>query len=214
MNSTLFSNTNIQYLLASASPRRKQLLEQIGLPFTVVPSDKEEVVKETLPGSVVDTLSRQKSMDIAKQLANHQLSDELCGKDSIIIGADTVVANGRQILGKPKNRDDAYHMLSTLSGHSHQVYTGVTFCYVKNSEIPYHHTFHVKTNVFMKPANSKLINYYLDTDEPYDKAGAYGIQGLGALLVDHIEGDYNNVVGLPISKLYDELTKFISKHHI
>ncbi len=183
-------------ILASASPRRKELLEQIGLLFTIEVSSVEEVITKTVPHEIVMELSAQKAIDVKRKT----------GTDSIVIGADTIVAyrnaETEQILGKPKGEEQAYQMLKNLQGNSHHVYTGVTICFEAKV-----HTFYEKTKVEVYPMSDEQIWDYIKTKEPMDKAGAYGIQGRFAAYIKGIEGDYNNVVGLPIGRLYQELYK-------
>ena len=240
---------NVRLVLASASPRRRELLSQIGLEFTVMPSTKEENAKATEAGALVQELSRQKAEDIWEQLSGgqqnpdanqeqlsgadqeqisdanqgqnpdanqgqlsdadqEQISDEmrepnLNGKrqpELLVIGADTVVCCEGKILGKPHSREAAAEMLAALQGRSHEVYTGVTL-YSQSEAV----TFFECTQVEFYPMTEAEISDYIDSKEPMDKAGAYGIQGLGARFVKGIRGDYNNVVGLPIGRLYQEL---------
>lgn len=209
---------NVRLVLASASPRRRELLSQIGLEFTVMPSTKEENAKTTEAGALVQELSRQKAVDIWEQLSGgqgqnpdadqEQISEEtqepnLNGKrqpELLVIGADTVVCCEGKILGKPHSREAAAEMLTTLQGRSHEVYTGVTL-YSQSETV----TFFECTQVEFYPMTEVEISEYIDSKEPMDKAGAYGIQGLGARFVKGIRGDYNNVVGLPVGRLYQEL---------
>ena len=209
---------NVRLVLASASPRRRELLSQIGLEFTVMPSTKEENAKTTEAGALVQELSRQKAVDIWEQLSGgqgqnpdadqEQISEEtqepnLNGKrqpELLVIGADTVVCCEGQILGKPHSREAAAEMLTALQGRSHEVYTGVTL-YSQSETV----TFFECTQVEFYPMTEVEISEYIDSKEPMDKAGAYGIQGLGARFVKGIRGDYNNVVGLPVGRLYQEL---------
>lgn len=171
-------------ILASKSPRRKELLSFITTDFIIKTADVDETLEEGIsPKEAVEYLSRIKAEPFADNV-------------NTIIGADTVVAIGNRILGKPTNREDAFHMLRLLSGNTHSVFTGVTVISPDRTE-----TFSVETKVKFFTLSDDEINDYLDTDEPYDKAGAYGIQGKGALLVESIEGDYFNVVGLPVSTL-------------
>lgn len=183
-------------ILASASPRRKELLEQIGLPFTVAVSSVEEVITKTVPWEVVMELSAQKAMDVKKQQK----------EDCIVIGADTIVVyddgNGGNILGKPKSEEEAFEMLNRLQGNVHQVYTGVTLCF--GEEVM---SFYECTKVYVYEMTKEQIQEYIKTGEPMDKAGAYGIQGRFAAFVKGIEGDYNNVVGLPVGRVYQELVR-------
>lgn len=209
---------NVRLVLASASPRRRELLSQIGLEFTVMPSKKEENAKATEAGALVQELSRQKAVDIWEQLSGgqgqnpdadqEQISEEtqepnLNGKrqpELLVIGADTVVCCEGKILGKPHSREAAAEMLTALQGRSHEVYTGVTL-YSQSETV----TFFECTQVEFYPTTEVEISEYIDSKEPMDKAGAYGIQGLGARFVKGIRGDYNNVVGLPVGRLYQEL---------
>ena len=209
---------NIRLVLASASPRRRELLSQIGLEFTVMPSTKEENAKATEAGALVQELSYQKAVDIWEQLSGgqgqnpdtdqEQISEEtqepnLNGKrqpELLVIGADTVVCCEGKILGKPHDREAAAEMLTALQGRSHEVYTGVTL-YSQSETV----TFFECTQVEFYPMTEAEISDYIDSKEPMDKAGAYGIQGLGARFVKDIRGDYNNVVGPPIGRLYQEL---------
>ena len=209
---------NVRLVLASASPRRRELLSQIGLEFTVMPSTKEENAKTTEAGALVQELSRQKAVDIWEQLSGgqgqnpdadqEQISEEtqepnLNGKrqpELLVIGADTVVCCEGKILGKPHSREAAAEMLTALQGRSHEVYTGVTL-YSQSETV----TFFECTQVEFYPMTEAEISEYIDSKEQMDKAGAYGIQGLGARFVKDIRGDYNNVVGLPVGRLYQEL---------
>ena len=209
---------NVRLVLASASPRRRELLSQIGLEFTVMPSTKEENAKTTEAGALVQELSRQKAVDIWEQLSGgqgqnpdadqEQISEEtqepnLNGKrqpELLVIGADTVVCCEGKILGKPHSREAAAEMLTALQGRSHEVYTGVTL-YSQSETV----TFFECTQVEFYPMTEVEISEYIESKEPMDKAGAYGIQGLGARFVKGIRGDYNNVVGLPVGRLYQEL---------
>ena len=209
---------NVRLVLASASPRRRELLSQIGLEFTVMPSTKEENAKTTEAGALVQELSRQKAVDIWEQLSGgqgqnpdadqEQISEEtqepnLNGKrqpELLVIGADTVVCCEGKILGKPHSREAAAEMLTALQGRSHEVYTGVTL-YSQSETV----TFFECTQVEFYPMTEVEISEYIDSKEPMDKAGAYGVQGLGARFVKGIRGDYNNVVGLPVGRLYQEL---------
>ena len=209
---------NVRLVLASASPRRRELLSQIGLEFTVMPSTKEENTKTTEAGALVQELSRQKAVDIWEQLSGdqgqnpdtdqEQISEEtqepnLNEKrqpELLVIGADTVVCCEGKILGKPHSREAAAEMLTVLQGRSHEVYTGVTL-YSQSETV----TFFECTQVEFYPMTEVEISEYIDSKEPMDKAGAYGIQGLGARFVKGIRGDYNNVVGLPVGRLYQEL---------
>lgn len=181
-------------ILASASPRRKELLTQMGVEFTVYTSNIEEKVTESDPEAVVKELSMQKSRDVYDRL------DEC--DDIIVIGADTIVYAEDRILGKPKDEDDCRQMLRLLQGRTHHVYTGVTII-TREQEI----SFAEDTLVKVHEMDDVEIDEYIRTGEPMDKAGGYGIQGYFAKYVEGIDGDYNNVVGLPIARLYQEMKK-------
>ncbi len=181
-----------RFILASASPRRRELLKQIGVTFEVMPAKGEEVITKEQPEQAVMELSRQKAEEIAAGIQDEQV---------LVLGADTVVVYDGKILGKPKDEADARAMLSMLNGRTHSVFTGVTVIVMRNgkSEI---HSFYEETKVTMYPMTDAQISYYIQTGEPMDKAGAYGIQGKGAVFIEKINGDYNNVVGLPVAKIF------------
>lgn len=185
----------IEIILASASPRRKNLLEQVGISCRVVPSLVEERITTTIPQEVVQELSRQKCEDVAGRL------DEDC----VVLGADTIVAVHGKILGKPADESQAVEMLRELQGNTHQVYTGVTLIWKSKEEILREETFYEKTDVTFYEMSDEEIQDYVGSKEPMDKAGAYGIQGLSAKFVERICGDYNNVVGLPVAAVYQKL---------
>lgn len=189
----------MRIILASASPRRRELLTQIGVDFEVIVSDVEEKVTADLPHEVVMELSAQKAESVMKDLSSRKDAEQ-----TIVIGADTVVSCGGEILGKPKDAEDAGRMLRMLSGREHEVYTGVSFVY-SGCEKP--HTFYECTKVKFAPMTEREIEEYIATKDPMDKAGAYGIQGFCARYIEGIEGDYNNVVGLPVCRVYQELKK-------
>ena len=187
----------MELILASASPRRKELLEKIGLPFTVQPAKGEERITQKSPAAVVMELSRQKAEDIAAAQTG----------DCIIFGADTVVAKGEKIMGKPKDAADAKQMLRSIADDCHQVYTGVTL--IRTGAHPQSVTFQEKTDVFLYPISDAELDAYIASGDPMDKAGAYGIQGDFAIYVKRIAGDYYNVVGLPIGRVYQELKRML-----
>lgn len=196
-------------VLASASPRRKELLEQIGLEFEICPAKGEEVITSIVPEEVVQELSRQKAEEVAAMVSSYKEKHEelMTPQELIVIGADTVVAMDGSILGKPVDEEDAARMLTMLSGKTHSVYTGVTLVVVDENNRAGELSFYEKTDVTMCPMTAEEIQWYVDTKEPMDKAGAYGIQGKCAIFVKEIKGDYNNVVGLPVSHLYQELKR-------
>ena len=179
-------------ILASQSPRRKYLLKQAGLQFKVIPSQVDEsTVPMTSPESYVKILAEQKARDIARQYP-----------DNYVIGADTIVLMDGTILGKPRSRDEARQMLARLSGKTHQVLTGFAVCCATKS---YSYSDTIKTDVRFKNLAPEEIEWYIHTSEPFDKAGAYAIQGLGTFLVKSIKGSYTNVVGLPVCEVIELL---------
>ncbi|MDO4616747.1 MAG: Maf family protein [Lachnospiraceae bacterium] len=182
-------------ILASGSPRRKELLEQIGLQPVVIKSTVEEIITKTAPDEMVMELSSQKCLDVAQSIK----------EEAVILGADTIVVKDGEILGKPDSEDDAISMLRSLQGRSHQVYTGVTLAWINDGEVSRTKTFAVCTEVTVSPMTEEEIRAYVATGDPMDKAGAYGIQGIFAKHVEKIHGDYNNVVGLPVAAVYEAL---------
>ena len=196
-------------ILASASPRRKELLEQMGILFEICPAKGEEIITKTLPQEVVMELSKQKAEEVASMIRSYeeQHKEIITPTDILVIGADTVVAHEEKILGKPKDEEDAKRMLRSLSGATHSVFTGVTIVFMDKNGRCGERVFYEKTDVTMHQMSEMEIERYVATGEPMDKAGAYGIQGKCAIYIEKIEGDYNNVVGLPISHLYQELKK-------
>ena len=183
-------------ILASTSPRRKDLLSQIGLTFTIVPSDFEEDMSLPLsPDMLTMHLSKEKALAVAKDYP-----------DAVIIGADTVVAIDGAVLGKAHTNEDAQRMLSMLSGKTHQVITGLTVI-IPAGESPTGvqiiESVASINDVTFKPLAGEEIEWYIQTGEPLEKAGAYGIQGLGAMFVEKIEGSYSGIVGLPLEILYE-----------
>lgn len=218
---------NKKIILASASPRRRELLTQIGLDFEVVISETEEKITSTEPAKVAEELSTQKAEAVWEKLVSmtasqgsvtnaerldegsevfepEQTSGETTMTDTLVLGADTVVACDGKILGKPADTEAAAAMLTMLQGRGHEVYTGVTILYEQNGERKTL-TFHEKTIVHFYPMTDAQIREYVATGDPMDKAGAYGIQGFCARYIRGIEGDYNNVVGLPVGRVYQEL---------
>lgn len=204
-------------ILASGSPRRKEILEQVGVQFTVVTSDLEEISTKTKPEEIVVELASIKAKDVAKNIEG----------PAIIIGSDTMVALNGEVMGKPKDEEDAKNMIRKLQGRKHQVHTGVSIVLkditllnknnkdnnkgnsatqqpsIKNKVIK----FVESTDVWVNPMTEEQIAAYIATGEPFDKAGAYAIQGKFAIHINRIDGDYYNIVGFPISKLYQALLK-------
>ncbi|MDD6572238.1 MAG: Maf family protein [Thermoflexaceae bacterium] len=183
-------------ILASASPRRKELLSQVGMEYEIIISNIEEKVTSSIPEDVVEELSRQKAEDVFGKIPG----------DVIVIGADTVVSVDGKILGKPADEKEAFCMIQSLSGRCHSVFTGVTLCIRKDGQEE-KITFSEETKVFVDEMTQEDIEHYIATGESMDKAGAYGIQGKFAAFVNGIEGDYNNVVGLPVGRICRELRK-------
>jgi septum formation protein len=183
-----------QIILASTSPRRKQLLEILGLDFTVVPSEVEEILDPQLnPRQQVEALSKQKAEAVAQKYS-----------DAIIIGADTMVALGNEVLGKPKDPQDARRMLKLLRGKMHTIVTGFTLIDVKAQRTIVKS---VETKVWFRKIEPAEIHAYIEKEKPFDRAGSYSIQDMGSLFVDKIEGDYYGAVGLPLYTLAKELKK-------
>ena len=180
-------------VLASGSPRRKELLEMLGVKdLKIIPAQGEEKAPEGVgPGELVMALASAKANEVRK----------LCAPDDVIIAADTIVWFEERVYGKPHSRDEAIAMLTKLSGNSHRVYTGVAFCRDKK-ELS---SFVQCTEVDFYPLTEEQIRRYLKTGEPFDKAGAYGIQGKGSLFVKELRGDYFNVVGFPVARVAREL---------
>lgn len=189
----------MKIVLASQSPRRRELLTQIGLEYEVCPSTVDEVINGTDPVEIVKDLSAQKAKDVANKKGEQQGTEGL-----LVLGADTIVVYNNKILGKPKDEQDAAAMLSMLQGNTHSVYTGVTLIFLQNGKSELY-SFAEETKVTMNPMTKEEISWYVSSKEPMDKAGAYGIQGLCARFIQKIQGDYNNVVGLPVGRIYQEI---------
>ena len=184
-----------QIILASGSPRRKELLELIGVEFKIITSNKEEVITSSNPEEVVKELSLMKAEDVAKNVEG----------PALILGADTVVAYKGNILGKPKDKEDAIRMISSFAGDDHYVYTGVCIIRKEADGSVKTISFAEGTRVTVYPMTAEEIERYADSKEPMDKAGAYAIQGLFAPYIKGIEGDYYNIVGFPIAGIYQRL---------
>lgn len=181
-------------ILASASPRRKELLAQVGVEFEIIPSTGEEICDESEPSQIVEALAMQKAESVA---------DTLTG-DFIVIGSDTIVSKDGAVLGKPSDEQNAFEILKSLQGEKHQVYSGVALVWSEKGESKAK-CFHAMTEVEVLPMTKKQILDYIATGDCMDKAGAYGIQGCFAEYIKGITGDYYNVVGLPVSRLMQEL---------
>lgn len=187
---------NIPLILASQSPRRLQLLKMLGINFQVIASTVDESkFKEQDPVSHVLNLSRLKAQDVAQNIAR-----------GIVVGADTIVVLASRIIGKPQDTAEARSFLELLSGQTHEVYTGFTL--IHRPDDRYFSDYEV-TRVHFRVLQSWEIDYYVDTQSPMDKAGAYGIQDLSAIFVDRIEGCFYNVVGFPLAKFYQSLQNFL-----
>ena len=192
----------VKFILASGSPRRKDLLEQMGISFEISAAHGEEIITKKLPWEIVEELSLQKATEVADRFVKEQGVTQ----QTVVIGADTIVALRDEIMGKPENEEKAKEMLHKLQNETHQVYTGVTLV-IMTEEGRQVVTFHEKPDVIMYPMTKKQIEAYVATGEPMDKAGAYAIQGKCAAYVKGICGEYNNVVGLPVARLMQELFK-------
>lgn len=195
-----FENATI--ILASGSPRRKELLTQGGIPFTVIKSDCDENSDTEEPAAFVEELSLRKAENVYEKVG------DTYADSFIILAADTIVAYEGEILGKPEDEKEALDMLGLLSDRTHQVFTGVTLLQVKDGKKKAI-TFSERTDVtFYSMTRIEMLNY-ISTKDPLDKAGSYGIQGPCAIHIKEIKGDYNNVVGLPLSRVYQELKKLL-----
>ncbi|MCB6611006.1 Maf family protein [[Clostridium] symbiosum] len=212
---------NIKVILASASPRREELLRQIGIVPEVMPSRVEEKVTKKEPDQVVMELSRQKAEEVAARLEKTQKekftedrakkaekteAEEGTSLTQIVVGSDTVVYADGRILGKPADYEDAANMLRTLQGGTHHVYTGVTLIAGERKK-----TFAVETVVDVYPMSEQEIEAYLACGESMDKAGAYGIQGRFAAHIRGIQGSYTNVMGLPAGRVYQEMKRLLEE---
>lgn len=204
-------------ILASASPRRKMLLEQIGIEYEVMKSDREEAATKREPQEIVCELAGRKAEDVCARIGSFACpsgerpeAENPEGGRIVVIGADTVVSLDGRVMGKPKDAADAGRMLSLLQGNTHQVYTGVALAFREEKPDTFpaaweYHSFYEKTDVTVYPMTEQEIADYIASGEPMDKAGAYGIQGSFAAFVKGISGDYNNVVGLPVGRLFQEM---------
>ncbi len=187
----------MKIILASKSPRRKEILEMLDISFTIVTADTDEHSEQTDPALLVEQLAMQKAQDVQDLL---DAQDKL-EPDTLIIASDTVVALKSKILGKPKDREDARSMIKGLQNTTHHVLSGIAFCYYDAQKKRRGAVSHASTAVHFGPMSDTDIELYLDSGEPYDKAGAYAIQGLAGRWITGIEGDYFNVVGLPVNTM-------------
>lgn len=190
-------------ILGSASPRRRELLAQIGVDFEVRVSGKDEVYKSSVPEEIVKELSLAKAENVAEELTADP--DGGMVRDTAVIGADTIVVLDDEILGKPEDEEDAVRMLTRLQGRAHFVYTGVSVLDFGADGEKNVINYSVGTKVYVNAMTEEEIRAYAATKDPLDKAGSYGIQGRFAAYIGRIDGDYYNVVGLPVSRLYRTL---------
>ena len=203
---------DIRIILASKSPRRKELIEGAGFKTLIIPSDADENIEEKDPAELVKKLSEIKALSVYELIKdktgktcgvlaggsnNAGKTDVNISEEDVVLGADTVVYAGGRILGKPADKEDARDMIKLLAGNVHSVFTGFTLVLSNGQKI----TDYSETKVYVYPMSDEEIEEYISTNEPYDKAGAYGIQGIFGKYVEKIDGDYNNVVGLPVSKI-------------
>lgn len=182
-------------ILASASPRRRELLEWAGVNFQVITGNGEEHITETEPSHIVEELSAEKAFQVAETIPEVE--------ETVVIGADTVVSFQGKILGKPSDKADSRKTLKMLQGNTHQVYTGVTIAFFREGRWQ-RHSFSECTDVTFYPVSEEEIEAYVETGDPADKAGSYGIQGPFGIYVKEIRGDYHNVVGLPVARAFYE----------
>lgn len=183
-----------EFILASASPRRRELLSQIGINFLIDVSNAEEHTESVKPEDIVKDLAYTKALDVFKKQ----------NENAVVIGADTIVHANGKALGKPKDKPEATAMIQMLQGKVHRVYTGVSVIWKEKGETCVKSFFEM-TEVEIYPMSDEEIEQYVSMNEPYDKAGGYAVQGFFARYVKGIKGDYNNVVGLPVGRLYQEL---------
>lgn len=192
-----------QIILASASPRRKEIMDLMGIPYNVITGDVEEITDETNPAEMVQAIARLKATSIASSL---ETKDKEYG-EVIVIAADTMVFYREHTLGKPKDEADAVRMLQMLSDDEHEVYTGVSIV-IKNKDGKEENiSLAVGTKVYVQRLTTEQIMDYIATGEPMDKAGAYAIQGKFGIYIKEIVGDYYNVVGFPIARIYETLLR-------
>lgn len=198
---------NYKFILASGSPRRRELMDKIGAEYIIIKSDKDEDMSGHDPRTMVMRLSKMKAGDVS-DITVHKITDKVLGdeyKNSVIIGCDTVVAYENKILGKPKDDSDAFRMIKDFQGRSHEVYTGVCLIIMQEGQIAEEINYAVSTRVNVAHMTDEEILQYIATGECRDKAGAYAIQGLFCPYIEGIEGDYYNIVGFPINSIYHEL---------
>ncbi len=197
---------NKPLILASASPRRRELLKKADIPFTVMPADIEEVIVAGEPADVAEEISSYKAEYVAEKLMKEKKQDSF-----VILSADTIVTVDGKVLGKPRDEEEAFKVLKELQGREHEVYTGVTIAVKHPGKNVHYKQFHEKTRVKIYPVSDEQIRDYISTGEPLDKAGSYAIQGSFAKYIKSIKGDYSNVVGLPVGRVFKELRQFLRK---
>ncbi len=197
---------NEPLILASASPRRKELLANADIPFEVMPADIDETLPCDDPAEAAEEISCRKAEFVAEKLMKEEKRDSF-----VILSADTVVSIDGKILGKPEDEEEAFNVLKELQGREHEVYTGVTIGIKHPGKGVRYRLFHEKTRVRLYPVSDAQIRDYIATGEPMDKAGSYAIQGSFAKYIKGIKGDYSNVVGLPIGRVFKELNQFLKK---
>ncbi len=197
---------NKPLILASASPRRRELLKKADIPFTVMPADIEEVMVAGEPADVAEEISSYKAEYVADKLIREEKQDSF-----VILSADTIVTVDGKVLGKPRDEEEAFNVLKELQGREHEVYTGVTIAVKHPGKNVHYKQFHEKTRVKIYPVSDEQIRDYISTGEPLDKAGSYAIQGSFAKYIKSIKGDYSNVVGLPVGRVFKELKQFLRK---
>ena len=190
----------MRYILASGSPRRKELLSKLITEYEVIPAEGDESTTSVRPNDIVEELSFNKASEIFHKIFTEDT------ENLVVIGADTVVSYNYRVLGKPKDREDAKKMITSLQGDEHAVYTGVTVFFVKDGKEG-HFSFSEETLVYVTTMSEEEVDEYVATGEADDKAGAYGVQGQFGKFINGIRGDYYNVVGLPIARLYREMKK-------
>ena len=197
---------NKPLILASASPRRKELLTKADIPFVVMPADIDESCDIEDPAEAAEEVSCLKAEYVADKLVKEEKRDSF-----VILSADTIVSIDGKILGKPKDEEEAFRVLKELQGRDHEVYTGVTIAVKQSGRDVRYRQFHEKTRVRIYPVSDEQIREYISTGEPLDKAGSYAIQGSFAKYIKSIKGDYSNVVGLPVGRVFKELKQFLRK---
>ena len=193
----------MRIILASGSPRRTQLLKDAGIEHEILVSDVDETCETADPALAAEEIAARKAEAVSDMLPP--------GEDCLIIAADTSVILGGEVMGKPRSEGEAMNMLHKLQGKSHRVITGVSLILKEDGQPPVRDTFHEVTTVYVRAMNTPEILEYVATGEPMDKAGAYAIQGIFSANIDHIEGDYNNVVGLPVDSLTEHMYKLLKK---